>query len=184
MEQENLSPRYRRPVEMGEVGPLVGRGRTASGNHRERQSTDARHRGGSVRSSDEGPVMGLEPRDRADQGQTEANSSGEEPRTRPEPRVKSFEIPKRLVYEAWEKVRANKGAPGVDAISIAEFASKREGQPLQVVEPDVLGELHAGAGAGGGDTERPWGRGQDPRGAEHGGSSVPDRSGNAAGREA
>jgi RNA-directed DNA polymerase len=37
--------------------------------------------------------------------------------------VKSFEIPKRLVYEAWEKVRANKGAPGVDAVSIAEFAS-------------------------------------------------------------
>jgi RNA-directed DNA polymerase len=68
--------------------------------------------------------MGLEPRDRADQGQTEANSSGEEPGTRPEPMVKSFEIPKRLVYRAWEKVRANKGAPGVDAISIAEFASK------------------------------------------------------------
>jgi RNA-directed DNA polymerase len=37
--------------------------------------------------------------------------------------VKSFGIPKRLVYEAWEKVRANKGAPGVDAVSIAEFAS-------------------------------------------------------------
>ena len=37
--------------------------------------------------------------------------------------MKSFEIPKRLVYEAWEKVRANKGAPGVDAVSIAEFAS-------------------------------------------------------------
>jgi RNA-directed DNA polymerase len=38
--------------------------------------------------------------------------------------VKSFEIRKRLIYEAWEKVRANKGAPGVDAVSIAEFASK------------------------------------------------------------
>jgi RNA-directed DNA polymerase len=40
------------------------------------------------------------------------------------PKVKSFEIPKRLVYEAWEKVRANKGAPGVDAVSIAEFQER------------------------------------------------------------
>ena len=31
------------------------------------------------------------------------------------------------------------------------------------MEPDVLGQLLPGAGAGGGDTEGPWGRGQDPR---------------------
>ena len=35
--------------------------------------------------------------------------------------MKSFEIHKRLVYEAWEKVRANSGAPGVDAVSINAF---------------------------------------------------------------
>jgi retron-type reverse transcriptase len=35
--------------------------------------------------------------------------------------VKSFEIDKRLIVEAWEKVRANRGAPGVDAVSIEEF---------------------------------------------------------------
>ncbi|WP_298446260.1 hypothetical protein [Ferrimicrobium sp.] len=35
---------------------------------------------------------------------------------------KSFEIPKRLIYEAWGKVQANGGAPGVDAVSIPEFA--------------------------------------------------------------
>ena len=41
----------------------------------------------------------------------------------PKRKVKSFEIPKRLVYEAWEKVRDNAGAPGVDAVSITEFQS-------------------------------------------------------------
>jgi hypothetical protein len=34
------------------------------------------------------------------------------------PKVKSFEIDKRLVHEAWMKVQANGGAPGVDAVSI------------------------------------------------------------------
>ena len=37
--------------------------------------------------------------------------------------MKSFEIPKRLVFEAWEKVRANSAAPGVDAVSIDDFAA-------------------------------------------------------------
>jgi len=36
---------------------------------------------------------------------------------------KPFEISKRAVWEAWEKVKANKGAPGVDGQSIAEFES-------------------------------------------------------------
>jgi len=42
----------------------------------------------------------------------------------PEPKVKSFEINKRLVYGAWERVRANQGAPGVDAVGITEFADE------------------------------------------------------------
>ena len=42
----------------------------------------------------------------------------------PKSKVKSFDIPKRLIYQAWEKVRANAGAPGVDAVSIAEFESR------------------------------------------------------------
>ncbi len=65
--------------------------------------------------------MELEPRGRADQGHLAVNPMGEEPTGRPKPKVKSFEIPKRLVSEAWEKVRANNGAPGVDAVSITEF---------------------------------------------------------------
>ena len=108
----------------------------------------------------EGPVMGLEPRGRADQGQARGQPAvaGEEPMERPKPKVKSFEIDKRLMYQAWEKVRANHGAPGVDAVSIGQFQRAGEGQPLQAVEPDVLGELLPGAGAGGGDTERSWDR--------------------------
>ena len=67
--------------------------------------------------------MELEQRGRADQGHSEANPAGEEPRQEPKPKGKPFEIPKRLIYEAWEKVRANKGAPGVDTISINQFAA-------------------------------------------------------------
>src|ERR1700747_3386137 len=106
MEQENLSPRYRCP------GVLAARGRAASGGHRERQSTEAGHRGGTARSSGEGPGMGVERGGRADQGQPSATPPGEEPKARPGPEVKPFEIGKRLIYEAWEKVRANKGAAG------------------------------------------------------------------------
>ena len=39
----------------------------------------------------------------------------------PRPAVKPFEIPKRLVYEAWKRVAANKGAPGVDNQSIRAY---------------------------------------------------------------
>ncbi|MHB8565103.1 MAG: group II intron reverse transcriptase/maturase [Acidiferrobacteraceae bacterium] len=39
-------------------------------------------------------------------------------------KVKSFDISKRLIYEAWEKVQANSGAPGVDSVSIAQFKAE------------------------------------------------------------
>ena len=32
-----------------------------------------------------------------------------------------FVIPKQLVWEAYKRVKANKGAPGVDGQSLAEF---------------------------------------------------------------
>jgi hypothetical protein len=51
--------------DLAEMG-RAARGRTASGGYRERQST-AGHRGGPARSSDEGPLMGLERRGRAGQ---------------------------------------------------------------------------------------------------------------------
>jgi len=56
----------------------------------------------------------------------EANPQlGEEPTEGSKPKMrKSFDIEKRLVYQAWEKVRANSGAPGVDAVSIAVFGER------------------------------------------------------------
>ena len=36
-------------------------------------------------------------------------------------KAKSFEIPKRAVWKAYKKVKANKGAAGIDEVSIAEF---------------------------------------------------------------
>ena len=40
---------------------------------------------------------------------------------------KPFDIPKRLVWEAYRKVAANKGAAGVDGQSIAEFEDDLKG---------------------------------------------------------
>jgi RNA-directed DNA polymerase len=42
----------------------------------------------------------------------------------------------------------------VDAVSITDFDGDVRNKPLQAVEPDERGQLPAGAGAGGGDTER------------------------------
>jgi hypothetical protein len=39
------------------------------------------------------------------------------------PEDKSFEIPKRLVWEAYKSVKKNKGAAGVDGQSIEDFES-------------------------------------------------------------
>jgi RNA-directed DNA polymerase len=66
--------------------------------------------------------MGSEPRGGAGQVTPSDNPAGDELRERPQLGKKSFEIQKRLVYEAWMKVQANKGAPGVDAVSIEGFA--------------------------------------------------------------
>ena len=38
-----------------------------------------------------------------------------------DPKGKSFDISKRLVWEAYKSVKANKGAAGVDGQSIEEF---------------------------------------------------------------
>lgn len=41
--------------------------------------------------------------------------------TEPKSQVKSFDIDKRVVWEAWRQVKANQGAPGIDEEAISEF---------------------------------------------------------------
>ena len=112
--------------------------------------------------------MGPEPRSRADQGQPGANPAGEEPGARPEPKVKSSVIDKRLIAGAWEKVRADNGAPGVDAIGIGLFQEQLRDNLFKLRGQDELGELFPGSGAGRGDTERSRGRRALARRAQYG----------------
>jgi RNA-directed DNA polymerase len=44
-----------------------------------------------------------------------------------EPKPKSFEVSKRAVWEAYRRVKANKGGAGVDEQSMAEFEQDLSG---------------------------------------------------------
>jgi group II intron reverse transcriptase/maturase len=46
--------------------------------------------------------------------------------------VKSFDISKTEVWEAWKKVKANKGAPGVDGCSIEDFEADLKNQLYKI----------------------------------------------------
>ena len=48
------------------------------------------------------------------------------------PSGKPFDIPKQEVWEAYKKVRANKGAPGVDEVSLAEFEKDLKGNLYKI----------------------------------------------------
>ena len=87
----------------------------------EDESTDARHRGGTARSSVEGCVMRLERRGRVTQFHQQ-----DQPRKWEESvaETKSFGIFKEAVWKAWLLVRANQGAGGVDDESIASFEKR------------------------------------------------------------
>jgi RNA-directed DNA polymerase len=48
------------------------------------------------------------------------------------PPGKPFEISKQEVQEAYQKVRANKGAPGVDGVALAEFEKDLKGNLYKI----------------------------------------------------
>jgi RNA-directed DNA polymerase len=48
------------------------------------------------------------------------------------PPGKPFDISKREVRDAWEKVKASKGAPGVDGVALAEFGKDLKGNLYKI----------------------------------------------------
>jgi RNA-directed DNA polymerase len=56
----------------------------------------------------------------------------EEPVSEPKPEGKPFAISKRLVWEAWRRVKANRGAAGVDEESIQAFEANLKGNLYKV----------------------------------------------------
>ena len=67
--------------------------------------------------------------------------------------AKPFSISKKIVWEAYERVKANQGAAGVDAESNRGVRARSEEQPLQDLESHVVGDVLPAASAHGGDTE-------------------------------
>jgi RNA-directed DNA polymerase len=68
-------------------------------------------------------------------------------------RAKPFDIPKREVWEAYKKVRANQGAAGVDGQSIADFEADLSNNLYKIwnqdLESNVVWQLLSAAGATG-----------------------------------
>src|ERR1700745_1217248 len=85
-------------------------------NH-EGESTEAELRGGTTRSSEEGPHKGMERSVcvLAPKSMRQPAVGGADDKAKP------FHISKREVWEAYQRVKANKGAAGVDEQSIADF---------------------------------------------------------------
>lgn len=99
------------------------KGEIQVGSPHEGESTDAGHRGGVARSSEEGPVMGLERRGHI----VRFHLSGQPGKGRScVSEAKSFAIERVLVWEAYERVRKNKGAAGVDGQSLKEYGERLE----------------------------------------------------------
>src|SRR5438093_1576948 len=74
-------------------------------------------RGGTACSSREVLNKGMERRGRAREPNETVNPKGEEPMSEAKP----FSISKQEVWDAYQRVKANQGAAGIDEQSIAEF---------------------------------------------------------------
>jgi len=72
--------------------------------------------------------MRAEQRDPTLQPRVTANQQWEEPM----PEAKPYDIPKQLVWEAYQRVKANRGAAGVDRVSLAAFEKDLKGNLYKI----------------------------------------------------
>ena len=112
-------------------GPTAVRGRTPSSRNCEGQSTDAGSRGGLPRSSDEARNAGWS-KGGGHPGSFGWPTARDEPVNEPKSTAKPFEISKWVVREAYERVKANQGAAGVDGESIEEFERNLKGNLYKI----------------------------------------------------
>jgi len=87
------------------------------------ESTDAEHRGGATRSSDEYSVMEWERRGSIVQLEVEKTTGNRRIGLK---QAKPYCITKRQVWQAYKRVKANKGAAGIDNQTIDEFDADLE----------------------------------------------------------
>ena len=92
---------------------------------RKSESIDVTLWGGPSRSSEEGSVMGLEPRG----WRIQANCTEQlkEIKEESERRAKPNDIDKWTVYEAYKKVKANGGCSGIDGIEMESYEKNLKG---------------------------------------------------------
>ena len=67
-----------------------------------------------------------------------ANQRWEEPVSEAKP----FAIPKQLVWDAYQRVKANRGAAGVDGVSLAAFETDLKGNLYKVWNRMASGSYH------------------------------------------
>jgi RNA-directed DNA polymerase len=72
--------------------------------------------------------MRAEQRDPTLQRRVAANQQWEEP----VPEAKPYDIPKQLVWDAYQRVKANRGAAGVDGVSLAAFEKDLKGNLYKI----------------------------------------------------
>lgn len=107
--------------------------------HHKNESTDAKHRDGVTRSSEEGAVMALEQRG----GIIQSDFAGQPQNGRnPDCQTKPFEITKRQVYQAYKRVKANRGAAGVDHQSLKDFDGDLSGNLYKLWNRMASGSYH------------------------------------------
>src|SRR3954453_11757270 len=93
---------------------------------RRASSLEARQEGGTSRISDELPVWGWSKGDVLLGTDRRSTSDGRNRMTGTGQESKLFDIPKTLIWRAYQKVLANKGAAGVDGQSLEEFKASEK----------------------------------------------------------